>query len=66
MTPGRYSIPQGAGVSVIRSSTSQGIEVSFVKWVDGKTLQVFFRLDIRFGVSLMQPEMAGITLFSQT
>lgn len=66
LTPGRYSIPQGAGVSCIRSSTEQGIEVSFVKWVDGFTLQVFFRLDVRFGVSLMQPEMAGITLFSQT
>lgn len=65
LTPGRYVIPDGSGVNYMRSSTEQGLEITMIKWVDGKTLEVFFRLDIRYGVSLMQPEMAGITLFDQ-
>lgn len=66
LLPSRYEVPKNAGVAVMRSSTEQGIEITMTKWFDGMTYETFFRLDVRFGVNMLQPEMAGIALFSQT
>lgn len=66
LTPGRYAVPEGAGAMVLRSTTEQGVEVTMTKQFDIQTLKTRFRLDVRFGVTLLQPEMAGIALFSQT
>lgn len=65
LLPGRYAIPKNSGMAVITSSTDQGIEVAFSKQTDIKTLETFYRLDVRYGVEMVQPEMAGIALFSQ-
>jgi len=64
--PGRYAIPDNSGVSIMRASTDQGIEMVMQKWYDINTMKTKFRWDIRFGVVMKQPEMAGILLFSQT
>lgn len=66
LLPGRYAVPTGAGAAVMRSSTEQGIEITMTKQYDIKTMETFFRLDVRYGVTMVQPEMAGIALFSQT
>lgn len=66
LLPGRYAIPTGAGVEVMRATTDQGIELVMQKFYDIKTMKTMFRWDIRFGVCMKQPEMAGIMLFSQT
>lgn len=66
LMPARYAVPRNAGVAVMRSSTEQGIEITMTKWFDGATYETFFRLDVRYGVTMVQPEMAGIALFSQT
>jgi hypothetical protein len=66
LTPGRHAHVDNAGVPTLRSSTSQGIEISWRKWEDIKTLVTLYRMDIRYGVTMVQPEMAGGQLFGQT
>jgi hypothetical protein len=66
LLPGRYAIPTGAGVAVMRATTGQGLEVVMQKFYDIDTMKTKFRWDVRFGVCMRQPEMAGIMLFAQT
>lgn len=65
LLPGRYAVPSNSGMAVMRSSTEQGIEVTMSKQTDIKTLETFYRLDVRYGVEMVNSEMAGIALFSQ-
>ena len=64
--PGTYPVPSNGGVAVMRGSTDQGLELCMQKWVDGNTGKVKLRWDTRFGVVMLQPEMAGIMMFSQS
>lgn len=63
--PGRYEIDEGSGVSVMRGSTDEGIEIVMQKQYDIKTMKTLFRWDCLFGVVNKQPEMSGIMLFNQ-
>lgn len=65
LLPGSYAVPTDAGAAVMRASTSQGVEVTMQKWYDINTMNTKFRFDTLFGVGLVQPEMAGVILFSQ-
>lgn len=64
--PGRYAVPTDAGTAVMRSTTDQGLEVVMQKFYDINTMKTKFRWDVRWGVCMKQPEMAGIMLFSQS
>lgn len=64
--PGRYSIPEGAGVDILRGSTDQGFEVVMGKKFDNSTFNTLYTLDILFGVVMTNEEMCGILLFDQT
>lgn len=64
--PGHYAVPSDAGVSVMRGTTDQGIEVVFQKFYDINTMKTKYRIDELFGVVNKQPEMSGIMLFSQS
>lgn len=64
--PGRYAVPTDAGVSVMRGTTDQGLEVVMQKFYDINTMLTKYRWDTRYGVCLKQPEMAGLVMFSQT
>lgn len=66
LMPGSYAVPDNAGVAVQRGTTDNGIELVFQKWYDIKTMTTLFRIDTKFGVTMVQPEMAGIIQFSQT
>ena len=66
LMPGRYAVPADAGVAVIRASTDQGIELVMQKFYDINTMKVKYRVDTLYGVTMVQPEMAGIALFNQT
>lgn len=66
LLPGSLEVPRDAGVSVMSTSTKQGIPLRLMKWVDGNTGKIMNRWDVFFGVSLLQPEMAGAMSFSQT
>lgn len=66
LLPGRYSVPGDAGVDVMRAATDQGIELVMTKQYDINTMKTKYRLDTLFGVTMVNPEMAGILLFGQS
>ena len=63
--PGRYALPDNAGVDIMRGTTDQGFEVVMGKKFDNSTFTTLYTLDILFGVVMTQPEMAGVILFDQ-
>jgi hypothetical protein len=66
LMPGRYSVPSDSGAAVMRGTTAQGIEVVFQKQYDINTMKTKFRIDTLFGVTMSNPEMAGLVMFSQS
>lgn len=65
LLPGRYAVPSDAGVAIMRASTDQGIELVMQKFYDIDTMTTKYRLDTLFGVTMSNPEMAGILIFGQ-
>lgn len=65
LLPGTLPVPTDAGTAVLRASTDQGIEVVMQKFYDINTQTTKYRWDTLFGVSMVNPEMAGMMLFSQ-
>ena len=65
LMPGRYSVPSGQGVDVLRSTTDQGIELVMGKSFSNSTFQTLYTLDALWGVVNTNPEMNGILLFNQ-
>lgn len=65
LLPGRYAVPDGSGVDVLRASTDQGIELVMTKKFDPLTFQTLYTLDTLYGVVMTNPEMAGILIFNQ-
>jgi len=65
LLPGRYSVPDNAGVDIMRATTDQGIELVMGKKFDNSTFQTLYTLDTLFGVVMTQPEMAGVLIFGQ-
>ena len=55
-----------AGADIMRATTEQGVELVMQKQFDINTQKTKYRWDTLFGVAMVQPEMAGIMLFSQT
>ncbi len=66
LMPGRYAVPADSGAAVMRATTEQGIEVVFQKQYDINTMKTKFRIDTLFGVTMSNPEMAGLVMFSQS
>lgn len=64
--PGRIATPADAGVAVMRGTTDQGLELVMQKFADINTGNIKYRMDTLFGTVMLQPEMAGIMLFSQS
>jgi hypothetical protein len=62
--PGRYAVPSDAGAAVMRGTTDQGIELTMQKQYDINNMKTRYRVDTLFGVSMVQPEMAGVLLFT--
>lgn len=66
LLPGRYEVPEGAGVEMARATTKQGIDLIMVGNFNHRTFKYEFRWDVFFGVCVLNPEMVGGQLFSQT
>lgn len=66
LLPGRYAVPDGAGVDVLRAATDQGIELVMTKKFDPLTFNTLYTLDTLYGVVMTNPEMAGVLIFNQT
>jgi hypothetical protein len=64
--PGRFTVPTGSCVDVMRGRIEGGLEVVMTKAVDINTLQLKVRVDTYYGVANKQPEMSGIIMFSQS
>lgn len=65
LLPGRYAVPDGQGVDIIRGTTDQGLEVVMGKKFDNSTFTSLYTLDVLYGVVNTNPEMNGIILFGQ-
>ena len=66
LLPASLAIPTDAGADIMRATTDQGVELVMQKQFDINTQKTNYRWDTLFGVAMLQPEMAGIQLFSQT
>ena len=64
--PGRIATPSDAGVAVMRGTTDQGLELVMQKFADINTGNIKYRMDTLFGTVCLNPEMAGIMIFSQS
>ena len=63
--PARLPVEPNSGIAVMHSTTDSGIDIVFSRQGDINTINTKYRVDILFGVTMLQPEMAGILLFSQ-
>jgi len=66
LLPASLAVPSDAGADIMRATTDQGLELVMQKQFDINTQKTKYRWDTLFGVALVQPEMAGVMLFSQT
>jgi hypothetical protein len=66
LLPASLAVPSDAGADIMRATTDQGVEMVMQKQFDINTQKTKYRWDTLFGVAMLQPEMAGIMLFSQT
>lgn len=66
LLPASYAVPTDAGAAVMRGTTDQGVELVMQKQYDINTMKTKFRVDTMFGVTMSNPEMAGIMLFNQS
>lgn len=66
LTPGHMDPPKDSGAMIMSATTENGVEVSMWRQVDIKTAEVFYRYDVRFGVTYMNPEMGGVSIYNQT
>lgn len=66
--PGKIFKPDtGEGVKFMSASAPKsGISLAMQKWINPETQVVRGRVDIRYGINLLGPELAGIVLFNQT
>lgn len=65
LLPGRYAVPDGQGVDIMRGTTDQGLEVVMGKKFDNSTFTSLYTLDVLYGVVNTNPQMNGIILFGQ-
>lgn len=65
LTPGRLILPSNAGAQVLAATTDSGIQMMMTAEVNPTTGVVNYILRVFFGVTLIEPEMAGVMLFNQ-
>ena len=66
LVPGTFSVSNGDGWSVLQAKTDLGIGITYTRQGSINDLSCKIRFDIDFGTALLNPEMAGVQLFSQT
>jgi hypothetical protein len=64
--PGRLAPATDSGLAVMRGTTDDGIELVMTRQGNINTLDTKYRFDTLYGTVCLNPEMAGIELFSQT
>ena len=65
LLPGRLVWPSDAGLAVMSGTTDQGLQVTMTKQAEIKTGKVNMRIDTKYGVAAINPQMMGAIMFSQ-
>jgi hypothetical protein len=65
LIPGTFAVDPDDGWEVMRATTDLGIGITYTRQASINDLSVKMRWDIDFGTALLNPEFAGIQLFSQ-
>lgn len=66
LLPGTLEFETNAGVEVISGTTENGIPLYLSKQWDINTNKSKYRMDVRYGTVVNNPEMCGVALFGQT
>lgn len=69
LLPGRngFDPEMGAlGAAMMQATTELGVQLVMYKFFDINTKKFKYRMDTRFGVGMVNPEMCGVILFSQS
>jgi hypothetical protein len=64
--PGKYEPAGDSGMAIMSATTESGITVTMARQGAINDLSTKYRWDVFFGLVLLQPEMAGVEMFSQT
>lgn len=65
LIPGSFEVENGSGVISTSATTELGVQITYTKQTNINTLLSSCRYDIRWGVGLLNPELAGCQLFNQ-
>ena len=65
LIPGSFTVDPEDGWQVMRATTDLGIGITYTRQGAINDLSVKARWDIDFGTAILNPEMAGVQLFSQ-
>lgn len=65
LIPGTFTVDPEDGWQVMRATTDLGIGITYTRQGAINDLSVKVRWDIDFGTALLNPEMAGVQMFSQ-
>ena len=65
LIPGTFEVDPDDGWQVMRATTELGIGITYVRQGNIDTLNAKARFDLDFGTALLNPEMAGVQMFSQ-
>lgn len=66
LIPGTFAVDPDDGWQVMRATTDLGIGITYTRQGAINDLSVKARWDIDFGTALLNPEFAGVQLFSQS
>ncbi len=66
LLPGSFTVDAGDGWSVLQATTDLGINITYARQGEINDLSVKARWDIDFGTALVNPQLAGCQMFSQT
>lgn len=64
--PGRLAPATESGLAVMRGTTDDGIELVMTRQGEINDLSTKYRFDTIYGCNCLNPEMAGVMMFSQT
>lgn len=66
LVPAELGLEENAGMPHLKATTDQGLQICMTRQGSINDLSVKYRLDVKYGLVMKQPEMAGIIMFSQT
>lgn len=66
IAPGHYRPADNSGLAMMSATTDNGISVLMTRQGSILDLTTKYRFDVFYGLSMLQPEMAGIEIFNQT